>query len=147
MMAEPIIRTTILLGTDLSALKDLGAGLDLFQEKARLAKRDHFHIRLALDELVTNSVSYGFSSGVGSGIIIEIALLPNNLCEIIYSDDAPRFDPLVHTIAPTQSSIEEASVGGFGISFVKQMMHEVSYSYENGRNIITMKKKLAVDVA
>lgn len=146
-MMESVIRTTLELGTDLSALKDLETGLDLFQEKARLAKRDFFHIRLTLDELVTNSVSYGFSSGVGSGITIEISLPANDLCEIVYSDDAPRFDPLGHKVIPYNGSIEEASVGGFGISFVKQMMQEVSYSYENGRNIIKMKKNLAADIA
>ncbi len=142
-MPERIIRTKLVLGVEMSALKDLEAGLDSFRQKAGLAKRDYFHIRLALDELVTNSVSYGFSSGVGSGIMIEIALLPDNVCEILYSDDAPRFDPLSHTVAPVRSSIEEASVGGFGISFVKQMMDEVSYCYENGRNMIKMKKNVA----
>lgn len=142
-MAEPIIRTTLELGTDLSALKDLEAGLASFKEKTQLSQRDHFQIRLVLDELVTNSVSYGFSKGIGSGIMIEITLLPGNLCEIVYSDNAPRFDPLELKVPLANSSSEEANFGGFGISLVKQMMHEVSYCYENSRNIIRMKKNLA----
>ena len=144
-MVEKIINTTLELGTELSALKDLEAGLEWFQEKAQISQRDHFQIRLVLDELVTNSVSYGFTGGVGSGITIDIALLPDNYCEIVYIDDAPRFNPLEQTVRPRTSSSEAPNFGGFGIALVKNMMNELSYSYENGRNIIKMKKKLDTD--
>lgn len=144
-MVEKIIRTTLVLGTELSSLKDLEVGLESFQEKARFSQRDHFHIRLVLDELVTNSVSYGFTTGVGSGITIDIALLPDNHCEIVFTDDAPHFNPLKRPVLPGKSSAEATNFGGFGISLIKQMMDEVSYSYENGRNIIRMKKKLATN--
>ena len=142
-MTDRVIKTLLVLGTELSALEELEAGLESFSEEAQLSTRDHFQIRLALDELVTNSVSYGFVSGAGSGISIYITLHPDRTCEIVYTDDAPRFDPLAQPVPPEKSSTEEAHFGGFGISLVTQMMSEVSYSYENGRNIIKMKKKMA----
>lgn len=144
-MPETIISTEIILGTDLSALRELEAGLKVFKEKAQISKRDHYQLRLVLDELVTNTVSYGFASGIGSGIRISISLRSEGLCEIVYTDDAPRFDILAQPIPPEKRSSEEAGFGGFGISLVMQMMNEVTYRYKDGKNIIRMNKKLASD--
>ncbi len=142
-MSETIISTEILLGTDLSALKELEAGLSVFGEKAQISKRDQYQLRLVLDELVTNTVSYGFASGVGSGISVSVSLHPDGICEIVYTDDAPRFDILAQPVPPEKRSTEEAGFGGFGISLVVQMMNEVTYRYKDGKNIIRMNKKLA----
>lgn len=142
-MSKAIIITEILLGTDLSALKELETGLNVFGEKAQISKRDHYQLRLVLDELVTNTVSYGFTSKMGSGISITISLQADGLCEIVYTDDAPRFDILANPIPPEKRSTEEAGFGGFGISLVTQIMNDVTYSYKDGRNVILMKKKLA----
>lgn len=142
-MSDPIIKTKFLLGTDLAALKELEAGLKSFGEKARLSQKDHYQLRLTLDELVTNSVSYGFSSGTGSGISIDISLHSNRLCEIVYADDAPPFNILEKPVPSEKRSTEEANFGGFGISLVTQMMNKVTYSYEDGKNIIRLNKQLA----
>lgn len=141
-MTDPIIHTQFSLGTDLTALEDLETALEALSKDAHLAPRDHFQIRLALDELVTNSVSYGFSSGFGSEITIKIALYQDNRCEIEYADDAPAFDILTNPVPEEKRGTEEANYGGLGISLVTKVMNEVSYCYKNGKNIIRMKKEL-----
>jgi len=142
-MPKTIISTEILLGTDLSALKKLEAGLNVFSEKAQISKRDHYQLRLVLDELVTNTVSYGFASKMGTGISITVALQADGLCEIVYTDDAPRFDIQAQPIPPEKRSTEEAGFGGFGISLVMQIMNNVTYSYNDGKNVIRMNKRIA----
>ncbi|MFT5729842.1 MAG: anti-sigma regulatory factor (Ser/Thr protein kinase) [Desulforhopalus sp.] len=144
-MPDTIISTEILLGTDLSGLRELEAGLKVFGEKAQISKRDHYQLRLVLDELVTNTVSYGFASGIGSGIRISISLSSDGLCKIIYTDDAPRFDIVAQPVLLEKGSSEEAGFGGFGISLVMQIMDEVTYRYKDSKNIIRMSKKLASD--
>lgn len=141
-MVDTISSTEIFLGTDLSALQELETGLKIFGKKAQLSQRNQYQLRLVLDELVTNTVSYGFAMGTGSGIRISVSLNSENLCEIIYTDDAPQFDILAQTVPPEKRSSEEAGFGGFGISLVLQIMDEVTYCYKNGRNIIQMNKTL-----
>jgi len=144
-MADQVIRTQFSLGKDLSALEELEVALETLSDKAHLNPRDHFQIRLALDELVTNSVSYGFASGVGSGITIQITVYPDNRCEIVYTDDAPPFDILANPVPDEKKSTEEANYGGFGIALVIKMMNNVTYCYENGKNTIRIEKQLTAD--
>lgn len=39
-------------------------------------------------------------------------------------------------------SADERGIGGLGIYMTKQKMDVVSYRYEDGKNIFTMKKKI-----
>ena len=39
-------------------------------------------------------------------------------------------------------SAEEREIGGLGIFITKKTMDSVAYAYENGENILTMKKKI-----
>ena len=39
-------------------------------------------------------------------------------------------------------SAEQRKIGGLGIYMVKKSMDEIQYSYRNGTNMLTFKKKL-----
>ena len=39
-------------------------------------------------------------------------------------------------------SVEERGVGGLGVYMVKKSMDEITYTYKNGQNILTIKKRL-----
>ncbi len=139
--APDTIRQTLRLGTDLSALSELAERLQELQQATALNERDHYQLRLALDELITNTVSYGFASGTGSGITIEITIPPDRRCTIRYADDAPPFNPLAAPVPPELRSTEEMSFGGFGISLITSIMDEVHYRHDGAHNIIEMVKQ------
>ncbi len=136
------ITVELRFGTELTALDELADGLAPLKTDGRLSERDHYQMRLALDELITNTVSYGFASGTGTGIEASITLWPGRCYRIVYRDDAPPFDPLAVSMAPEQRSTEAANFGGFGISLVTTIMDEIDYRREDGRNVITMTKSL-----
>lgn len=142
-MTSPRITKRLTLGTDLSALEGLEAGLAELKASCHLSERHHYQIRLALDELVTNVVSYGFTGGVGSAIVIDIVIIPGDVCEINYSDDAPPFNPVEHCVPTSVKKSVSGNFGGLGIFLVKEIMDEVTYHYDNGRNLLNMKKRLA----
>ena len=53
------------------------------------------------------------------------------------------FDPIAQ--APdvdTTLSAEERPIGGLGIFLIRQIMDHVSYQYQDGSNILTMKKQI-----
>lgn len=99
-----------------------------------------YRVNLVLDELTTNIISYGRNKD-GNLPRIDIRIVSGKyelLIEI--SDDGCPFDPL--TDAPKAPVIDEnteiAPVGGLGLHLVRCMMDSMSYSYEDGRNRLTM---------
>jgi phosphoserine phosphatase RsbU/P len=136
------VTSVLHFGTTLTALDELADGLSPLKADGLLSERDHYQLRLALDELITNTVSYGFTTGTGTGIDVDITLWPGRSYRVVYRDDAPPFNPLTASMAPEHRSTEAANFGGFGISLVTTIMDELSYRHENGKNVITMEKQL-----
>ena len=52
------------------------------------------------------------------------------------------FDPLAREDADTSEDALMSREGGLGILLVKKTMDDVQYSYEGGKNILTIVKKL-----
>ena len=58
------------------------------------------------------------------------------------SDSGVPFDPLKKPDPDITLSAEEREIGGLGIFITKKTMDSVDYKYENGKNVLTMIKKI-----
>ena len=58
------------------------------------------------------------------------------------SDGGVPFDPLKKPDPDVTLSADEREIGGLGIFITKKTMDSVEYAYENGKNILTMTKKI-----
>ena len=65
------------------------------------------------------------------------------MVEIQFLDGGKPFDPLAKKDADTTLSADEREIGGLGILMVKKSMDAVTYSYRDGKNILTIKKSIA----
>lgn len=102
-----------------------------------------FKIRLAIEETVENVVSYAYQDGVG-WMEVSTNLDSDNLQLVITLRDAGKpFNPLEKEDPDLTLSAEERPIGGLGIFLCKQFMDHVDYQYDNGCNILTMKKTLS----
>ncbi len=100
-----------------------------------------YAINLALEELLTNTISYGFEKGPGHEIEVRIGIEAGEaVIEVI--DNARPFDPTKASAPDLNASIEDRLVGGLGVYLVKTMMDEVKYRRDGGRNHVTLKKRL-----
>jgi anti-sigma regulatory factor (Ser/Thr protein kinase) len=133
------------LGTDLHALEEMATGLAPLKTERLLSDRDHYQLRLVLDELITNTVSYGFSDGADGTITIDITVQPERLLTVVYRDDGLPFDPLAADVPPEERGTEAVNFGGIGLSLVKSIMDDIAYRRQDDANIITMNKNLAAD--
>ncbi len=61
---------------------------------------------------------------------------------IQFLDGGKPFDPLAREDADTSREGLMSREGGLGILLVKDTMDDVQYAYENGKNILTILKKL-----
>jgi sigma-B regulation protein RsbU (phosphoserine phosphatase) len=66
----------------------------------------------------------------------------NGELKIIISDSGVAFDPTQKAEADITLTAEERPIGGLGIFLVRQIMDNVSYRRQDGRNILTLTKKL-----
>jgi sigma-B regulation protein RsbU (phosphoserine phosphatase) len=102
-------------------------------------------IRLAVEEIFINIISYAYRPEIGKAeIFCEVEEEP--LCVTIqFMDSGKPFDPLAKKDVDDLEALFMEQEGGFGIHLVKRTMDAVDYSYEDGRNILTIHKKLITD--
>ncbi len=130
-------------------IKSRTSGMEIMNEQlARLVKDWEiaddvaFSMNLALEEIVTNIIDYGYKGVEDYDIIIRFTLEKHRL-RIQIKDNAPEFNPLdVKDPDDLDKPLEERNVGGLGIHLVKKFTDNFSYRRSNGKNIVTLTKNL-----
>lgn len=123
----------------LAEIEALALAVESFAAANNLPEQMVFQVNLCLDELLTNTISYGFPQGGEHEITVEIVLQGGALV-ITTHDGGLAFNPLERAEADTSQGIEERPVGGLGIHLVRNMMDEIEYRRESGQNVLVMKK-------
>ena len=99
-------------------------------------------IDIAIDELFGNIAHYAYNPDVGDATVrVEVTKEPLAVV-ITFIDKGVPYDPLAKADPNITLSAEEREIGGLGIYITKKTMDSVTYSYENGENILTMIKKV-----
>jgi serine/threonine-protein kinase RsbW len=101
-------------------------------------------VSVALDELLTNTIAYGFAGRDRGEITVEAELSADRL-SVTISDDGVPFDPFGASVpAPdTALPIDQRRAGGLGIHLVRRMLDGVSYQRRGDRNVVTLAKLLS----
>lgn len=104
-------------------------------EKEDFSKETQAVVNIAIDEIMSNIVFYSGSE------VIEIEYLTSDTEVVIsFADYGVSYNPLEAAMPDTDASAEERKIGGLGIFLVKELMDEVTYQNQNGRNILKIKK-------
>ena len=94
-----------------------------------------FKIQLCLDELLTNTINYGYPDGKIDIITIEFNEFENTVLLTI-CDNAIEFNPLSVEEPDISLSLEDREIGGLGIHFVRKFSQSQKYSRINDMNIL-----------
>jgi anti-sigma regulatory factor (Ser/Thr protein kinase) len=97
---------------------------------------------LALEELVTNVMEYAYDDARAHEILIRLDIDQGSLL-IEVEDDGKPFNPLLNPEVDTSVPMDEKPIGGLGIHLIRRFMDEVNYRREAGKNILSMRKRLA----
>lgn len=99
-------------------------------------------INLALEELLTNTISYGYKTKKEETITIT-SHINNGEITIQVSDTGEKFD--ITAQAPEvelDQPVEKRKIGGLGIFLINQIMDSIEYNYICEKNTITLTKRL-----
>ena len=111
-------------------------------ERHDCSEKARFQVDIAIEEILVNIVSYA-GLKEDDGIEVRCEVLENPLRVVMqFLDGGVPFDPLAKEDPDTEPEALEEREGGLGIFLVKQMMDDVAYAYEDGKNILTIHKTL-----
>lgn len=130
------------IGNTPEQVSGLADPVEEFLASKGLSKPLVMSILLCLEEVLINTVSYGYEDAEPHLILVEIEVEDDELV-IEIEDDARPFDPTQDAAsADTTSSLEERQIGGLGIHLVKSLMDTVSYQRDGNRNRLRMRKRV-----
>lgn len=98
-------------------------------------------IQLALEEAVVNVMSYAYPEGT-VGIVNINGTIDNEWATFVVTDSGIPFDPLTKEEPDITLPAEDRPIGGLGIFMVRHIMDEVIYKRQDGKNMLTLKKKI-----
>jgi len=130
-----------MLPNDLAAIGAFAEKVEAFCEAEDVAMAIAYQLNLAIDELATNVISYGWDDAGPHQIHIKLCRTADRLTLLI-EDDAKAFNPLERGIPDLEADIEERPIGGLGIHFVREFATDVAYERVAGRNRLTIEKQL-----
>ena len=104
--------------------------------------RTLLQLRLAVEEIFVNIASYAYAPGEGEAEVRCEVLEDPRRVVIRFLDGGKPFDPLAREEADTTEEGLMSREGGLGILLIKKSVDEVRYAYEDGKNVLTIRKDL-----
>jgi sigma-B regulation protein RsbU (phosphoserine phosphatase) len=98
-------------------------------------------LNLALEEAVVNVMQYAYPAGTHGTVTIE-AVFNKEQLKFILSDAGTPFDPTAKEDVDVSLEVVDREIGGLGIHLIRQIMDDISYEYKDGKNVLTLHKKI-----
>jgi len=126
---------------DLNELRGVAAATTEFLETNRASREVIFAANLAIEEMVSNTIKYGYSDNLEHQIEIQLLLGATSL-EIEICDDGSPFDPCAYPAPAPSPPGDKRQTGGLGIHFVRNILDRFNYVRREGQNIVRLTKRL-----
>ena len=132
---------SIILANDIAEIGKLNEFVEALGGEFSLSPEVVFNLNLVLEEAVVNIINYAYPKEEHEKIYLSARLLENSIV-LVLTDTGKEFDPTMVPDTDITLSAEERPIGGLGIFLIRQIMNEVKYERIDGKNILTLEKKL-----
>jgi serine/threonine-protein kinase RsbW len=132
---------TIRINADVKEIERLNKLVRQFGELHDVPSRTLYAVNLALDELVTNVLLYGYEEPTGREVTVRIVTAGSELVASVVDEGRP-FNPLDAPKPNLDAPLEDRELGGLGIHLVRSLMDHVAYSREEDKNVLTVRKRI-----
>ena len=131
----------LLLQNDVNQVPQLAQFVDEVCEAVGFDAATTMKMNLAIEEAVVNVMNYAYPQDTVGDIHVEAQANDVRL-KFTITDSGSPFDPTAQQEADTTLTAEERPIGGLGIHLVRQIMDSINYERIDGKNILTLRKKL-----
>ena len=132
---------SIILTNDISEVSKLYEFVEEIGNEFSLTPDVVFNLNLVLEEAVVNVINYAYPKEEHQSIYLSASLRKGSIV-LILTDTGKEFDPTMAPDVDITLSADEREIGGLGIFLIRQIMNEVKYERIDGKNILTLGKKL-----
>ena len=132
---------SITVANDLQEVPRVAEQIETFCSNLNVSAKTTYRFNVALEEALTNIISYGFSGGGRHQIDVSVEFRGGELIATV-SDDGKPFDPLSQAPPDIHASVEERKVGGLGIHLLRTLMEKVEYRRDGGTNRLTFRTRV-----
>lgn len=130
------------IDNDFSAIAPASERVRNHLESAGAPPAAVFLADLVIEELVTNTIKYGYDDTAAHCVHVSVDFVGETLT-VEVRDDGHAFDPLSRETPDTTLPAEQRDIGGLGIHLVCQMSDDVRYERRDGWNVVTATKAFA----
>jgi anti-sigma regulatory factor (Ser/Thr protein kinase) len=131
----------MVLPASMEDLERLQAWVEETLEGADCDGRMASRIKVAAEEIFVNIVKYAYDGRAGDATVRLRVEKPWLVME--FEDGGKSFNPLDFPTPDTSVPVEDRPIGGLGIFLTVKMMDEVSYRRIDGKNCLTLRKRLS----
>ena len=107
-------------------------------ERAGIEEARAYQLQLAVDEIATNIILYGYKGASASAVISIGSEMSDDALVITLKDWATAFDPRTTQMPEAEDlarPLEERKIGGLGIFLAIQGVDRFDYRREDGSNV------------
>ena len=140
---ERLLHRTLTLNNDVKEVTRLNQFVKDICHELNLDAKTTKQLTLAIEEAMVNAMTYAYPADTRGSITLEAESDGKHL-KFILTDSGNPFDPTSVREADTSSSLDDRPIGGLGIFLVRQLMDSINYERTNGKNILTIQKKLTI---
>ena len=131
------------VGLDSEEPRRIAEQFERFGAENGLPARTIFGFQLALDEILTNVISYGFEEADQDPVITVTLHLRDTEVEAVIQDNGRPFNPLEDAADPdVDLPASGRPVGGLGIHLTKAFVHSLKYERVDGCNRLNLVQPL-----
>ncbi len=116
--------------------------VDALLEGLDCPMKAQMQIDVAIDELLANIASYAYKTGEGE-VTVRFEFQPDDrTVALTFIDSGIPYDPSAKPDPDVTLEVEKRDVGGLGIFLVKKTMDDMAYARQDGRNVLTIRKRI-----
>lgn len=127
---------------DETLLNDVTDYVEEELEKAGFTYKDILRLKVCIEEVFINVAHYAYGETTGDVDIGVEHDEANNQVIFTFEDSGLQFNPLDKEDPDVTLTAQERQIGGLGIFICKKIMDDIQYNYTDGKNILTMTKKI-----
>jgi serine/threonine-protein kinase RsbW len=130
----------IRLKNELPELQRLEEDVAAFGLRHGLSSNSVNDIQLALEEILTNTISYGYDDSLEHEILVRLSFEAGET-KIEIEDDGRAFNPLESPEPNVEQPLDKRSIGGLGMHLARKLMSSLEYKRQGRTNLLIMKKR------
>jgi len=128
------------LGSSVKDIDKIEHAINELRSQWDLGEKSLFHLNLVLEELISNTMFYGFDDNKNGKIEVELSFDGDYIYVSIH-DDAKAFDPSIPAEQSVNIELDERAIGGLGIVLTQQISEDMKYNYHENKNKLSFKIK------